>query len=332
MIGAIIRFLLIAGLIYVGITAVLISTNRPTTTVVDGPLDFESLTAISYQTLPDLQPYTARDGAQLSYRLYESSAATDKAVILLHGSGWHSMQFHPLAAYLSSNGLAHVLTPDLRGHGFAPAQRGDVAYIGQLEDDLADLIQVAQQTFPETTLIVGGHSSGGGLAVRFAGGEHGAMADAYLLLAPFLQHNAPTTRPGSGGWARPLTRRIIGLTMLNMIGIRWFNGLTVIQFKMPQTILAGPLGASATTAYSYRLNTAYAPRPNFGRDLAAITQPLLVVAGADDESFIAEQYEPTISAHTHTGTYMLLPDVGHIDLLATPGIQPVLAAWLRDLD
>jgi alpha-beta hydrolase superfamily lysophospholipase len=39
------------------------------------------------------------------------------------------MQFHPLAIYLSSNGLAHVITPDLRGHGFTPAQRGDVAYI-----------------------------------------------------------------------------------------------------------------------------------------------------------------------------------------------------------
>ncbi|MEZ4641655.1 MAG: hypothetical protein R3E31_02760 [Chloroflexota bacterium] len=34
------RFLLIAGLIYVGITTVLISTNRPTTMVVDGPLAF----------------------------------------------------------------------------------------------------------------------------------------------------------------------------------------------------------------------------------------------------------------------------------------------------
>lgn len=260
------RFLLISGLIYLGITAVLVITNRPTTTVVDGPLDFEALTAVSYQTLPDRQPYTARDSAQLSYRLYESTAATDKVVILLHGSGWHSMQFYPLAAYLSSNGLAHVITPDLRGHGFTPAQRGDVAYIGQLEDDLADLIRVAQQAFPETTMIIGGHSSGGGLAVRFAGGEHGAMADAYLLLTPFLQHNAPTTRPGSGGWARPLTRRIIGLAMLNNIGIRWFNGLTVIQFNLPQTILDGPLGGSATTAYSYRLNTAYAPRPNFGRD------------------------------------------------------------------
>ena len=63
--------------------------------------------------------------------------------------------------------------------------------------------------------------------------------------------------------------------MLNNIGIRWFNGLTVIQFNMPQTILDGPLGNSATTAYSYRLNTAFAPRSHYGRDLAAITQPLL---------------------------------------------------------
>jgi triacylglycerol esterase/lipase EstA (alpha/beta hydrolase family) len=133
------RFLLISGLIYVGITAVLIITNQLTGKTVNGPLDFEALTAVSYENLPKLQPYIARDSTQLSYRLYESSVATDKVIILLHGSGWHSMQFYPLANYLSRNGLAHVITPDLRGHGFTPEQRGDVAYIGQLEDDLADL-------------------------------------------------------------------------------------------------------------------------------------------------------------------------------------------------
>jgi hypothetical protein len=55
------------------------------------------------------------------------------------------------------------------------------------------------------------------------------------------------------------------------------NHLTVIQFAMPETVLAGPLGAGVTTAYSYRLNTAYAPRSNYGADLAAIRQPLLVI-------------------------------------------------------
>ena len=99
--------------------------------------------------MPELQPYIARDGATLEYRLYESSSATDKVLILLHGSGWHSMQFYPLASSISENGLAHVITPDLRGHGFHPENRGDVDYIGQLEDDLADLIDCRKTAVPE---------------------------------------------------------------------------------------------------------------------------------------------------------------------------------------
>lgn len=298
----------------------------------DGPLEFEALTAVSYENLPDLQPVTARDGAELSYRLYESEANTDKVIILLHASGWHSMQFYPLAKYLSGNGLAHVITPDLRGHGFAPERRGDVDYIGQLEDDLAALIDMARQQFPEAMVIVGGHSSGGGLAVRFAGGEHGTMADAYLLLAPFLKYNAPTTRPNSGGWARPNSRRIVGLTMLNHIGIRCFNHLTVIQFNMPQTVLHSRLGSSATTAYSYRLNTSFAPRSNYGEDLAAMQQPFLLIAGTADESFVAEEYEPTISAHTASGSYVLLPAVTHIGLVTDTATQMAVQNWLINLD
>ena len=323
-----VQFLLISILIYLSITVVLITTNRPTDPVADG-MNFDPLTSVNYETMPDLQPYTTRDGSELQYRFYKSSRETDNILILLHGSGWHSMQFHPLAEALSKNGAAHVFAPDLRGHGFASEQRGDVAYIGQLEDDVADLIGVIKAQFPNAKIIVGGHSSGGGLAIRFAGGEHGNLADGYLLLAPFLKYNAPTTRPNSGGWARPLTRRIIGLTMLNNIGIRWFNGLTVIQFNMPQSVLDGTLGHTATTAYSYRLNASFAPRNDYGRDLAAMQQPFLLVAGLEDESFIAEQYEPTISQHTAAGEYALLPNTGHIDLLTTSQLAPIVTNWLK---
>ncbi|MCA9874598.1 MAG: hypothetical protein KC441_13105, partial [Anaerolineales bacterium] len=154
------------------------------------------------------------------------------------------------------------------------------------------------------------------------------LADGYLLLAPFLKYNAPTTRPNSGGWARPNSRRIAGLTMLNNLGIHWFDWLTVIQFAMPSSVLDGPLGESATTAYSHRLNTSFAPRSRYGRDLAALTQPFLLVAGLDDEAFIAEQYEPTISPYTASGRYVLLPDTGHIDLLTTPDLASIVVDWL----
>lgn len=323
-----VQSLLITILIYLSITAVLIITNRPTDLVANG-MNLDALTRVNYHTLPDLHPFTTRDGSELQVRFYESTATSDTVLILLHGSGWHSMQFHPLAEALSENGAAHILAPDLRGHGFAPEQRGDVNYIGQLEDDVADLIIIAKERFPQASIIVGGHSSGGGLVIRFAGGAHGDLADGYLLLAPFLKHNAPTTRPNSGGWARPLTRRLIGLSMLNNIGIRWFNGLTVIQFNMPQSVLDGPLEGSATTAYSYRLNASFAPRPKYGRDLAAMQQPFLLIAGLEDESFITEQYEPTLSAHTDAGEYVLLPDTGHIDLLTTPQLASIVTDWLK---
>lgn len=326
-------FLLISLAIYLTVTAVLILTDRPSSTVSAAePIAFEVLTAADYDKMPDLQPYAARDGAELSYRLYESSADADAVLILLHGSGWHSMQFHPLASALSAAGAAHVITPDLRGHGFNPVTRGDVSYIGQLEDDVADLIAAITPQFPGARIIVGGHSSGGGLAIRLAGGEHGALADGYLLLAPFLKYNAPTTRPDSGGWARPNARRIAGLTMLNNVGIHWLDGLTVIQFAMPQSVLDGPLGGSATTAYSHRLNSSFAPRSGYGRDLAAMAQPFLLVAGLDDEAFIAGQYQPTISQHTSSGSYVLLGDTGHIDLLTSPELAPVVANWINQWD
>lgn len=87
-------------------------------------MSFEEL-YFSYEGLPDLQSYTARDGVALDYRYYPAESV-DKVLILLHGSGWHSRYFLPLAQHISSEDLAHVYTPDLRGHGENPAVRGDV--------------------------------------------------------------------------------------------------------------------------------------------------------------------------------------------------------------
>lgn len=155
----------------------LIATDRPTATTAPQALDLSALMAADPAALPPLESYTSRNGTQLAFRLYPSQAETDTVLVLLHGSGWHSMQFAALARAISGRGLAHVVTPDLRGHGVAPARRGDVDYIGQLEDDLADLVGLLRVRFPAARVVVGGHSSGGGLAVRFAGGGYGGMAD-----------------------------------------------------------------------------------------------------------------------------------------------------------
>ncbi len=179
-------FTLISLTIYLGIAAGLILSDRPQPDLATAgeSLSFDVLISVNYAKMPELQPYTARDGASLYYRLYESSTPTVKKLVLLHGSGWHSMQFYLLARYLSEQGAATVITPDLRGHGFNPERCGDVDYVGQLEDDLADLIEMLRKRYPNADVVVGGHSSGGGLAIRFAGSKHGAKSDAISFWHP----------------------------------------------------------------------------------------------------------------------------------------------------
>jgi pimeloyl-ACP methyl ester carboxylesterase len=77
---------------------------------------------VDYTGIPQLNFFSARDGKQLPYRYYPTriSGSSNKILILVHGSGWHSRYFYPLAKYLSSQNLAEVYTPDLRGHGYTP--------------------------------------------------------------------------------------------------------------------------------------------------------------------------------------------------------------------
>ena len=63
--------------------------------------------------------------------LVEAEDKAEEVLVLLHGSGWHSKYLFPLAKYISSENLAHVYTPDLRGHGINPIKRGDIDYINQ---------------------------------------------------------------------------------------------------------------------------------------------------------------------------------------------------------
>jgi non-heme chloroperoxidase len=314
---------LISAVIYFGIVAVFMLTGKyeKPDPAQRGPA-FDEL-FFDYASLPALQSFTARDGTQLAYRHYP--AESDKILILLHGAGGHNRYFLPLAEFISSEGLAQVYTPDLRGHGPTPKRRGDVDYIGQFEDDLADLIALIKKDNQNAMLIMGGHSSGGGLAVRFAGSRYGQKADAYLLMSPYLKYNAPTTRPNSGGFAMPNTGRIAGLVMLNNVGIRWFNDLTVIKFNMPERARDG----TETLSYSYRLMTAYAPH-DYRKDLGAITQPLLVIAGTKDESMVCDQYELVIAQYTAVQVKQL-EGVSHMGVVVCPEIRPVIKEWLEGL-
>lgn len=192
---------------------------------------------------------------------------------------------------------------------------------------MADFISMVKKKHPNSKLIIGGHSSGGGLAIRFAGSKYGKYADGYMLLSPFLKYNAPTIRGNSaGGWASAYLPRIIGLSMLNNFGITCFNYLRVIEFNMPEKYRDG----TETLFYSYRLNTGYAPR-NYKKDLKRTSQNMLIVVGKSDESNIAEAYKTEISKYKKDVNVQVLDDVSHMGVVMGKYVRPVIKRWIFDL-
>ena len=115
--------------------------------------------SVDFSDLPQLCRFTARDGTQLAYRSYApaTSAPSQGSVVLIHGSSATSSSMHPMAKELSAAGFT-TYALDIRGHG-GSGDKGQIGYIGQLEDDLTDFMRAVSPPAPVT---LAGFSSGGG--------------------------------------------------------------------------------------------------------------------------------------------------------------------------
>jgi pimeloyl-ACP methyl ester carboxylesterase len=268
----------------------------------------------SYGGLPPLETFKARDGAALAYRRY--AGAPERVIVLIHGSTGQSSAVHDLAMALRAAGST-VYAPDLRGHGRS-GRLGDIGYLGQLDDDLADLVQLVRRDHPAARLLLAGHSSGGGFVLRVGAGRDAGLFDGYLVLAPFLHHDAPTTRVGTGGWARPYIPRFVALSLLDRVGLPLFQHLPVVAFAS---------GPDRPTTYSYRLQTNFRTHRDWRGDLAAQRRPVAILVGARDELFVAEAYAPLVGAINPAIGVQVVEGVDHMGITLDPvGIAAVRAA------
>jgi non-heme chloroperoxidase len=268
--------------------------------------------------LPALSHYKARDGTQLAYRAYPGGG--EQVAVLIHGTATESSVMNALAKTLNAAGTT-VYAPDLRGHG-ASGKRGDIDYIGQLDDDLADLIATIRPEHANAALTLIGFSGGGAFTIRIAGGPHGDLFNRYIVISPAIVYPSPLARPNAGGWATPYVPRIVGLIVLNKMGIHWFDDLDAIVFAIP------PGNENLTGVYSFRLAMNLGSSDYFG-SLQRTKKPMALIAGGNDDQFYADRYAPTLQPAKPNLTVELVPGLDHVDVLMKPA---ALAALRRTFD
>ena len=259
--------------------------------------------------LPATRRFEARDGTRLAYRVYPG--AGPDAVVMLHGAALSGFALHALARRVADAGFT-VVVPDIRGHG-GSGPPGDIAYAGQLLDDLADLAHVVRRAHPAATISLVGHSAGGCLTLRFAGGADAGLFDKFVLISPMLARGAPTTRPGLDRFAKPFKARYAALAILDRLGIDAWQSLPVLAFAVP----AAPDGKTVPF-YSYRLSEAFTQDRAYVDDLRRIAKPAHVLVGSGDELFFPRELVALVHSVRPDIPVNVIEGAGHGDIVLDP--------------
>ena len=274
-----------------------------------------------------LRTFQARDGVRLAAR--QLTGTGELTVLLLHGVLGSSAELEDAARLLHESTGASVIRLDLRGHGLSAGRPGDVDHIGQYEDDVADVVGTLRREHPTGRLVLAGHSMGGGVALRYASHRAVPGVDGYLLFAPLLGMRSPTERrepaTGSAETTEPFLKvhvpRLVGLAMLNGVGVRCLNSLGTLYFNVGR-------GFPIRT-YTFRAVASMAP-DDYRVALAADAKPMLVLVGRNDEAFRTGAYPAVIALHRN-GRTVLIEGESHDGVTRSPVAFAAVEDWVRCL-
>ena len=278
------------------------------------------------RALPVPQWFECSDGEQLAYRTY--GARVGLQLVLIHGSACCGDQFSKLARAIARQGLAtvhalkgfNIVALDMRGHGLnprTPAQWRDPV------DDIGEFVRALKGHAPGNRVVVGGHSAGGRLVCRVAqsfGNEPAACEDVagWLLLAPCLATDSTSASPVFDSWISRIHRmRLTGAITGHLLRNNRFNHAAALPD--PRAVRQGAFDAIAAFDPGSRREARKIPGE----------QPVLLVCGSDDQCFCPEHYPDALHAVAPHAEMLVMPGLGHWDILANPRIGTACAYWLE---
>jgi alpha-beta hydrolase superfamily lysophospholipase len=314
--------------VYAGAALVLVNLPDPEFKPATGPtatVEMSEMFKQAYANEPD--KFIMRDKAELFAQRFLSDS--NLTVIVLHGVLASSYLMNRTSGMLHDAVDAEVFALDFRGHGQSAGRPGDVDYINQYVDDLADVVAEIRKRKPGGKIVLAAHSMGGGIALRYALKESAPAVDGYLLFSPHLGFTSPTIpkEPATKEKiekvaAEPFVKlhlaRTLGCIMLNAVGITHYNDRPTLFFNLPTEF---PL-----RQYSFRGAASMAP-DDYRAALKAVHQPLLVIVGSKDDAFLADQFKPVVTKYS-AGEVILVAGATHDGVCYNAEAMAAAGNWL----
>jgi len=308
----------------------LIHTPEPTFKSTDQKIkqDFALIADMGFEQVykSENRFFTVRDNKRIF--VYRFAKKSDNTIIVIHGVSSNAYMYNKTAGLLQEATQTEVYAIDLRGHGQSEGNSGDVDYINQYVDDLADIIKEIRKEKPNGKIIIAGHSMGGGIALRYAMAKQYEQPDGFLLFAPLIGHNSPAyaqDQVSGGTIEEPFMKihieRIIGLTMLNEIDNHAYDSLPVLFLNLPEAV--------TLRKYSYRANKSMTP-DDYVAGLRAVNKPMLVLMGNEDEVFSASATKEAIMKNSNAG-FQIIDKASHNGVRENVQSFIFIKEWLSKL-
>jgi 3-oxoadipate enol-lactonase len=253
-------------------------------------------------------------GRSLHYEVLGSGSP----VLLVHGFPFTSELWDPIVPALERE--YRLIVPDLRGHGRSQAS-ATVTMAGYVED-LATLLDRIGEARP---VVLVGMSMGGYIAFEFCR-RHPERLRALVLANTRAQADNPeglrarrelarrAEREGSGAVAESMLPRLFGPRASPQLRDRWRRIMAT----------ADPVGIVAALG-------AMAERPDSFSTLAALTCPVLIVAGDEDALTPLEGARQMQRAAPHS-RLEVIPRSGHMSPVENPErFLEVLRRFLEEI-
>ena len=133
--------------------------------------------------------WESKDKTKLFGQSWVPEVPGKKTILMVHGLGEQSSRYERWAELFVEESY-NFIALDLRGHGRSGGKRGHAKNLDKLLDDIDVLYRESLNLFPDTKIILYGHSMGGNLVLnqlilnRF-------LPDALIVTSPWLKLTNP---------------------------------------------------------------------------------------------------------------------------------------------